>query len=279
MGLLGASVSLSAGRGFPGSRICGYSHRGSTRDKARDFGVADEIFDDIGDCVSEADMVILATPIRTFESIFIEIADDLKAGCIVTDVGSTKVLVHKWAKKCLGNDVFYVGSHPIAGSEKRGVEFARDDLLAGAKCIVTKDRWTDLKSYKTVRDFWARLGCRVEELSPAEHDRVFGHVSHLPHILAAAMVNASSPKNLTFAGKGFIDTSRVASGPSNIWTDIFMTNPGNVAAGIKKVIGELEKLEEALSSGDEKRIRKLLEKARDKRSELIEYKVKNKELI
>ena len=134
MGLLGSSVTLSAKRELARSRVVGYSHRDSTRQKARQYGVAHEIADTLEQAVAGADLVILATPIQTFEDYFKQMAPHLKDGCIVTDVGSTKTLPHQWAATHLPKGV-YVGSHPIAGSEKRGVEFARDDLLVREKIL------------------------------------------------------------------------------------------------------------------------------------------------
>ena len=224
MGLLGASVTLSIKRDLPDSRVVGYSHRAETRKKARQYGVAHEIAETLDDAVQNADMVILATPILTFEDYFADMAACLKTGAIVTDVGSTKQLPHRWAAKLLLKGVYYVGSHPIAGSEKRGVEYARDDLLTGANCIITKAAGTHAASVKILEKFWTRLGCAVKVMTPARHDQIFGHVSHLPHITAASLVNANKAQDLEFAGRGFIDTTRVASGPANVWSDILMTN-------------------------------------------------------
>jgi len=279
MGLLGASITLTTLRSLFGVKTVGYSHRPSTRRKARQLGVAEEIVDDLGICVAEADVVILATPICTFEHIFAGISDVLKTGCIVTDVGSTKVLPHRWAQKLLPKDVYYVGSHPIAGSEKRGAEFARDDLLHGARCILTRKKNTNAAALAKLRKLWLQLGCRVSVMSPGRHDRIFARVSHLPHVTATALVNASDPEQLTFAGKGFIDTSRVASGPENVWSDILITNAANTVQGIDKVIAELRKLQKAIREKDQKRVQKLLAAARAKRAVLIRHKMRRKELI
>ncbi len=279
MGLLGASITLTTLRSLFGVKTVGYSHRPSTRRKARQLGVAEEIVDDMGRCVAGADVVILATPICSFEDIFRRIADMLAKGCIVTDVGSTKVLPHRWAQKLLPKGVHYVGSHPIAGSEKRGVEFARDDLFSGTRCILTKKKNTSTTALATLRKFWSQLGCSVDVMSPAEHDRVFGWVSHLPHVTAAALINASDIKQLKFAGKGFIDTSRVASGPQNVWSDILTTNADNTVRGIEGVIKELRKLQKAIRGKDQKRIEELLAAARSKRAALIRYKMRRKELL
>ncbi|MCH7557834.1 MAG: prephenate dehydrogenase/arogenate dehydrogenase family protein [Planctomycetes bacterium] len=279
LGLLGGSISLAVLRSFTRVKVIGYTHRPSTRTKARGLAVATEIVDCLKSSVSEADLVILATPIVTFEKIFSEIADALPNGCIVTDVGSTKVLPHRWAAKKLPKSVHYVGSHPIAGSEQRGIEFARDDLFDGAMCILTTTKKTNRQAVQTLKKFWSKLGCSVKSMTPAEHDRIFANVSHLPHITAAALINANNNEELKFAGKGFIDTSRIASGPVNIWADVLLTNANNTTKGIDKIIAELVKLKKAIKKENKREIEKLLEKARTKRAALIKYKIKKKEII
>jgi len=279
LGLLGGSITLAILRSFPGVKTVGYSHRSKTRRKAKQLAVATEIVNDIKLSVSNADLVILATPISTFEKIFSAIGDALPRGCIVTDVGSTKVLPHRWAAKKLPKTVHYVGSHPVTGSEQRGVEFARDDLFDRATCILTMTKRTNNRAVQTLKKFWSELGCCVKLMAPAEHDRIFANISHLPHIVAAALINANNVKELKFAGKGFIDTSRIASGPANIWADVLLTNTNNTIRSIDKIIAELEKLKKAIKAGDKKQIENLLEAARTKRAALIKHKIKNKELI
>lgn len=279
MGLLGSSVALSAKRELARSHIVGYSHRESTRQKVRQYDIAHEIVDSLEQAVDAADMVILATPIQTFKDYFKEMAPYLKSGCIVTDVGSTKTLPHRWAAVHLPKEVWYVGSHPIAGSEKRGVEYARDDLLTNARCILTKVRGTQAEAVEILRDFWSKLGCNVEFMSPLKHDRIFGMVSHLPHITAAALVNSVSMSNIVFSGRGFIDTTRVASGPSNVWTDILMTNSETCVEAIEKLVDRLEALQDAIAAGDAKQVNKMLSQASQKRAKLIQHKIDRKELF
>ena len=278
-GLLGGSITLAVLRCFPGVATVGYTHRRSTRQKARQLAVADEIVDDIETSVSGADIVVLATPIYTFEKIFGEIADALRPGCIVTDVGSTKVLPHRWAAKQLPKTVYYLGSHPIAGSEQRGVEFARDDLFERALCILTATKKTSAPALQTLKRFWSKLGCCVKSLAPAQHDRIFANVSHLPHMTAAALLNANNAEELKFAGRGFLDSSRIAAGPANIWTDVLLANAKNSARSIDKITAELTKLKKAIKSEDKKRVEKLLQNARTKRAAMISYKLKSKEII
>jgi prephenate dehydrogenase len=279
LGLLGSSISLAVLRSFSGIRVVGYTHRASTRDKARQLAVANEVVNDLRQSVSDSELIVLATPLCTFESIFAEIADSLPDGCIVTDVGSTKVFPHRWATQKLPDGVHYVGSHPIVGSEQRGVEFARDDLFVQTVCILTTTEKTNRRAVQNLKKFWSQLGCFVKTMKPAEHDRIFANVSHLPHITAAALINANNSEDLKFAGKGFMDTSRVASGPANVWTDVLLTNQNNILRDIDKIIAELTKFKKSIKSENKRETEKLLKKARDKRTKLINYKIKNKEMI
>lgn len=279
MGLLGGSLTLTIQRSFPGIRAVGYSRRPETREKARQLHTANEICDDLAESVKNADLVILASPVATFEKLFKELAPLLPKGCIVTDVGSTKVSVHKWAEKYLPDYVYYVGSHPIAGSEQSGVEWARDDLFERSNCFLTVTDKTDMNRVDTLKVFWKGLGCFVDIIKPADHDRIFANVSHLPHIVAAALVNASSSSELRMAGKGFMDTSRIASGPPSVWVDILVTNSKNCIKGIDRVTAELNKLKEALKQTDNELVYELLELARAKREKMIEEKIDKKEIL
>ena len=279
LGLLGGSITLTVQRCFPGVKTIGYSHRPATRRKAKRLSIASEIVDDIKLSVANSDLVILATPICTFEEIFGAISEALPAGCIVTDVGSTKVLPHRWAENKLPKSVYYVGSHPIAGSEQRGLEFARDDLFEQAVCILTATKKTNRQALQTLERFWSGLGCSVKLMTPGEHDRILANVSHLPHVTAAALINANDNAALKFAGKGFIDTSRIASGPANIWADVLLTNANNTTRCIDKIIAELLKMKKAIKEQDKEQIENLLKKAKEKRAAMIEHKIKKRELI
>jgi len=279
LGLLGGSIGLTIRRCFPKAKVIGHTHRQTTRKKARKAEIVDEVCDRLEESVSNSELVILATPVCTFENIFSEIADALPKGCIVTDVGSTKVLAHKWAEKTLPGNTQYIGSHPIAGSEQRGLEFARDDLFEKAICILTTKPNTKRNDLQTLKNFWAKLGCLVKTMTPEKHDKVFADISHIPHITAASLVNANDSKTLKFAGKGFIDTSRIASGPPNIWSDIIITNAQNNVKGIDKIIKGLKNIKNAIKNNDKKQIEELLKNARRKRAVLINYKMKQRELL
>ena len=255
-GLLGGSIALAVLRAKPGVKVVGYSHRASTRRKARDLLVGIEMLDDIKQSVASADLVILATPIRTFPAVFEQIADALPQDCIVTDVGSTKVLPHRWAAEKLPSTVHYQ-----------------------AMCILTIPDGTSRPVVRRLDDFWTALGCIVKRLTPPEHDEVFANVSHLPHAMAASLINANTSEHLAFSGKGFIDTSRVASGPANIWADILVTNAQNVVEALDRTIAQMEQLKAALEKEGAEEVTALLEAAREKRRKLINLKMRRKELL
>jgi prephenate dehydrogenase len=278
LGLLGGSVALAVRQRMPGTAVIGYSHRPATRRRAKALGVVAQTAGTLRAAVAGADLVLLATPIFTFETYFQDLSGLVGPGCIITDVGSTKVLPHVWAEKRLAEPVYYVGSHPVAGSEQRGVEFARDDLFDRARCILTTTPETNRRAVRTLKSFWSALGCSVQTMSPTEHDRVFANVSHLPHVLAAGLVNASDDDEMMFAGKGFLDSTRIASGPATVWTDVLLANRENIAAGIDRVIAELSKLRAAIGTGRREQIEHLLEAARAKRATLVKYKIRKKEL-
>ncbi|MBN1795699.1 MAG: prephenate dehydrogenase [Sedimentisphaerales bacterium] len=278
-GLLGSSLALAAGASFSDIKVVAFSHRASTRKKARRLLGDAVVVDELTQSVLDSDIVILAAPIYTFEGIFKAIKSSLKKGAIVTDVGSSKVLPHKWAKKCFQKTVHYVGSHPIAGSEQRGIEFARDDLFDGADCIITSQKSTNKKAVSVLKKFWSKIGCRVIEMTPAQHDRIFAGVSHLSHITAVSLVNANNDELLKFAGKGFMDTTRVASSPANIWLDILMANSDNCVKGIDNIIDQLGKFKKAIQTGDSKKTKILLDSARNKRAKLIKDKLRKREMI
>lgn len=266
-------------RCLPEVAVVGYAHRLKTRNKAKALGHDFEVTGSLEQAVSQADLVVLASPVCTFEALLKDMAPWLPEQCIVTDVGSTKVQIHDWAAKTLPKHVVYVGSHPMAGSEQSGLEYARDDLFEHALCLVTHRKNTPQWAVNTVSSLWETLGCRVESLQPAQHDRIVARISHVPHVMAASLMNASSFEDLSYTGKGFVDTSRVASGPEEVWTDILLTNAQHVSKGIDKTIAELTKLQTAIQTGRRSRVMQLLSRAREKRVRMINEKISRKELL
>jgi prephenate dehydrogenase len=247
VGLLGGSIGLAAKRLFGPIRVSGYGHRQASLDQAVKLGAIDEGSTDVRAAVQGADLTILCTPVGTFESLLRLIAPGLDSGAIVTDVGSTKSSVVTQAEATLPAGVHFVGSHPMAGSERRGVEFSRADLFNNASCILTPTDRTDAEALRRVDQFWRDLGMRTVRLSPQDHDRQLAEVSHLPHALASALVAIQDEAALKVAGKGFWDTTRIASGDAGLWRDIFLDNRANLQSSLKKLRNEIDRLMSLLS--------------------------------
>ena len=232
------------------------------------MGAIDEVYDDPASAVRGADLVVLCTPVGAFGEMLESIGPALTQGCLVTDVGSTKASVVEAAGRLLPPSAPFVGSHPMAGSEKRGVEFARADLLDGALCIVTPDASTDPEALAAVESFWRMLGMRTTRLLPVEHDRRLADVSHLPHAVAAALVAMQEDASFELAGKGFADTTRVAAGDGGLWRDILLDNREHVLTGIERLSGQLANLATALRNNDGAGVKAWLDDAAQRRNRL-----------
>lgn len=219
------------------------------------------------DAVRDSELVILCTPVGTFPDLLRSIAPALKPGAIVTDVGSTKRSICRLAEQLLPAGVHFVGSHPMAGSEKRGVDAARADLYKGALCITTPTPKSDLSVLRRVESFWQSLGMRVTRIAPDDHDRLLADISHLPHALAAALVMLQTDQSLPLAGKGFLDTTRIAGGDGSLWRDIFIDNADNLRDSISRLKQHLTRLELMLDPAKSKELQLWLDQAANKRSQ------------
>jgi prephenate dehydrogenase len=245
--------------------VVGYGHRASTLDEAIEIGAIDEAKLSAAQAVEGADLVVLCTPVGTFESILHEIRPVLAPGVLVTDVGSTKRRIVANAESLLPAQASFVGSHPMAGSEKRGVSFAAANLFEGATCITTPTNRTDVGALEKIESFWRLLGMHVTRLSPEEHDRRLADISHLPHALAAALVTLQDEQSLPLAGKGFLDTTRVAGGNGGLWRDIFLENRDNLRDSVHRFQGHLERLMAHLEADDADAVKAWLDAAAARR--------------
>ncbi len=243
-GLLGGSIALAA-RARGGHHVAMWGRRPEVLEQVAARGVADRASMDLREIVSDAAIVVLCVPIGAMPALARQIADAVPANAIVTDVGSVKAGVCTELRAIFRERGHFVGSHPMAGSDQTGIEFARADLFEGAVSIITPDQSSDAEAVAAVEHFWQALGSRVLQVSPAEHDRLVALVSHLPHVLAAALVNAigdTNPRAFDFAGPGFRDTTRVASGPPEMWTEILRTNREPIREAIEALIEKLREI-------------------------------------
>ncbi len=273
VGLLGGSIGLAVKSAGIDCRIIGYGHRRSTLDHALELGAIDEAFESPARSVEGADWVILCTPVGLFESLLRQIAPALTGDAIITDVGSTKRSVVRAAETVLPPSAHFVGSHPMAGSEKRGVEFARTDLFRGARCILTPTAQTDPSALGSVDEFWQLLGMKTVRLAPDDHDRLVCDISHLPHVVASALIAMQSDEALPLAGMGFLDTTRVAGGEGGLWRDILCDNRDNVAASLQRLREKLDQLLGMLERDERDQLSRWLDDAAERRARLLANKL------
>ena len=268
VGLLGGSAGLALKADDPRIRIAGVGRRQRSLDAAMAAGAIDTAHFDAAEAVGQTDLVILATPVGAFELHMRAIGPVLSRGAIVTDVGSTKSGVVRAARRRLGHDRF-VGSHPMAGSEQKGVAFARADLFAGATCILTPTAKTPARVTARVERLWMRMGMRAMRLSPAAHDRAVARVSHLPHALASLLMRLPARADLDVSATGFRDATRLAGGDPEMWRDIFLTNRGQVLAALDEFDEALMQLRDLVDLGDRKGLERFFTSARARRETTI----------
>ncbi|MBL7223929.1 MAG: prephenate dehydrogenase [Candidatus Brocadiae bacterium] len=269
VGLIGGSVGLAArARGLAG-RVVGVGHRQTSLDRALERGAIDVATLDVREGVAEADLVVLATPVGLMAPLVREAADALRPDTVLTDVGSTKGRLACELGPLTAGRCHYVGSHPMAGSEKRGVDEASATLFEGALCFVTPTADSDPAVVAVLDCFWSALGARVRHATPDQHDALVAGASHLPHAVAAALVNATPPAALACISTGFRDTTRVAAGDPRLWADVCLHNRDCLLEALAAFDGQIQTLRHLLQRGDEAELVAWLRAAKSVRDESI----------
>jgi prephenate dehydrogenase len=239
VGLLGGSLALAAKERKLADHVLGIGRSEESLKQAVEMGAIDDYTTDLAAGVAEADIVVLCTPVRHITASVPTVMAHIKPGAIVTDVGSTKCTIVDVAEAAAASSKgTFVGAHPMAGSEKSGVAHARPDLFAGTNCFITPTPRTPLQTLATVAAWWRALGCRLAIARPQRHDALVALVSHLPHLVAVALVRAvesfEEDQNLLkgIIGNGFRDTTRIASGSAQVWQDICAENSKEIESAI-----------------------------------------------
>jgi prephenate dehydrogenase len=266
-GLIGGSILRARGKFFPGSklRIWGRSHANLEQVKST---LGDECFisTDPSEVAAGAEAVIFCTPVDSMEELAEKIHTSASSARWFTDAGSVKGDLVLRLEKILGPR--YLGSHPMAGSEKTGFSSASAGLFTNAVCILTPTGTTPPEVRREVGEFWQGLGCRITECDPFQHDEMVARVSHLPHLTAAALVEVVADEALNVAGPGFRDSTRIAMGDPEMWTGILMENRDAVLRSIEKLEDSLQTAAEALRHNDRQSLKNLLSHAAQKRARI-----------
>ncbi len=269
LGLMGSSLGLALKkRGVPMEvRAC--ARRTETCEAALKIGAADRVFDDPAEAVKGADMIVFCVPILTIPKLAKACLPGLSPEAILTDVGSTKAELAVLMDELLaGSDAVFVGSHPICGSEQQGIEAGDADLYEGAVTVVTPKADAVEGTVSEVSSLWKSVGSTIRVMNPEKHDEILAATSHLPHMVAATLTRCVNDG--LFCGSGFRDTTRIAEGSPDVWSDIVRTNAPALKAALKNFQEHLDELNVLIEAGDDEKLSAWFSAARKQRRELLD---------
>lgn len=271
VGLLGGSLGLAIKKRLLADEVAGYVRRAASITDCQAAGAVDSCTQDLHEAVSDADLIVLCTPLAQMLSLLKEMHPAIKRGAIITDVGSVKATVVKQLEPLVAKaGAHFIGSHPMAGAEKTGVAAARAELFENAVCVVTPTRKSNRAALKKIEEFWKSVGARVMSLAPDLHDELVSRSSHLPHVAAATLANLildpKHPKSQPLlCANGFRDTTRIASGSPEMWRDIALANRKNLAKSLDIFIRDLKEFQSALKKGNANAAEKFFTQAKKRR--------------
>ncbi len=277
VGLIGGSLGMILRRKALADRVIGIGRRLENLKTAVELGAIDRYVADPKEGIKGSDLIILATPVDTYERHLKDWAHCLEPGTIVSDVGSVKGALVERAEAAMPAGVHFVGAHPIAGKEKTGVAAGSDVLFQGARCILTPTTRTDAHALERIERLWEETGSIVLTMDPHVHDAILGAVSHLPHVAAFALMNTLADTRdhhlpsldlVRHSGGGLRDTTRIAASSPEMWRDIFLWNRDNVVSLIERYQQALDELKQLIAAGDAAGIEQAIERAKHEREQL-----------
>ena len=268
VGLIGGSLGLAARRRGVAQQVIGYGRQQASLDRALKVGAINKGVLDLREAVRPAELVVFCTPVEQIAEQVSIAAGVCTPGTILTDVGSTKAAIVHCLEGQLPRGVHFIGSHPLAGSEKRGPEHAEAELLKDRLTVLTPTADTDPVALARLAAFWESLGSRVRTMSPEEHDTALAVTSHLPHLLASALAGILPPELHDLTASGFRDTTRVAAGDPELWTGIFAQNHAAVLAALGPLCDRLQAFRTALEKNDKTALDNLLAQGKKVRDAL-----------
>lgn len=275
-GLIGGSIAMAAKKHIPGIKITAIDTNRTALGIASKKKLADKIINTSDDLkfLSSCSIVIVATPVKLIAEIVLKIIPFVSPDTVITDTGSVKSEIIKTITKKYGKKTPFIGSHPLAGTEKTGIKFAHSNILEGKKVIITPTRESPQNNLKKIREFWTKIGMKPLMVSPQEHDKALAYTSHFPHLLAYMLVNTIDEKKIEensfwqFIGPGFRDFTRIAKSDPKLWTEITMLNKKEILKASKDFKKQLRKIETLIKSSKEGNIEKLLDKSQKTRKKL-----------
>jgi prephenate dehydrogenase len=268
VGLIGGSIGMALRERGLAERVIGIGRRQTSLRTARRVGAVTNTTVELDKGVAEADLVVVCSPVGLIVDHVRRAAAASPEGTLITDAGSTKQMIVSALDNGLPRRCRFLGSHPLAGSEKSGAAHARADLFEGRVAILTPTKNTTGQDYDALEHFWSSLGSVVIQMPPDEHDRALALSSHLPHAVAAALAVTLPERYFRLSGSGFADTTRVAGGDAPLWQQIFSQNRENVLTAMDEFERQLAALRSAIQSDDSAAVEKLLTAAKKNRDAL-----------
>ena len=277
MGLIGSSLTRAIRAQMPTVALSVHDADPQVRARVRNLDLADDVTDTAGAAVIDADLVILAVPVLAMLKVAASIAADLPAGCVVSDTGSVKGSVLADLAEALPDTVAVVPAHPVAGTEKSGPDAGFASLFEGRWCILTPPLGADALAVERVREFWTRLGAKVETMTPEHHDMVLAVTSHLPHLIAYSIVGTASDLEsvtrsevIKYSAGGFRDFTRIAASDPVMWRDVFLSNKDAVLEMLQRFSEDLTALQRAIRWGDGEALETLFARTRAVRRSIVD---------
>jgi prephenate dehydrogenase len=264
-GLIGGSLALAIKKKGLAGEIIGVSRHKRSILLARKKGAIDRGSQDLG-IIKDADLVILCTPVGVIMELSPKIARIIKKDCLVTDVGSTKAAIVGRLEKIFKN---YLGSHPLAGSEKRGIANAGAGVFKDSLCILTPTGRTPKQALRKLGLFWRALGAKTKVIDPLTHDKILSFTSHLAHVVAFSLIDTVPQSFTEFSSTGLRDTTRIAASDSELWSEIFLSNAGPLIKAIDAYLKNLGRFRYALKNKDKRALSSILARAKEKRIQLV----------
>lgn len=265
VGLIGGSIGLKLLEAGLARSVVGVGRRVASLRAARRRGAISSSTTKLARGVNGAELIVVCTPVELVVEHVVEAAANAPRGALITDAGSTKRRIVTSLEKALPKGHRFVGSHPLAGSEKTGPLFARADLFDNRTVVVTPTRRSDPEAVQLIERFWSLLGSHVQQMSPQAHDQTMAAISHLPHLLASALAASTSARDRPLASTGWLDTTRIAAGDVELWRQIFTDNRDPVLDSLRQFEQWLARFRQALERDDQAQLEKLLEAGKQSR--------------
>jgi prephenate dehydrogenase len=262
VGLIGGSIGLALRQRKLAGKVVGIGRRPESLQKAVAAKAVNQATQDLAEGVRAAELIVVCTPVDTIAQHVYEAAAACPEGALLTDAGSTKASIARRLERVLPPKVGFVGSHPLAGSEKTGCEHARADLFQGRTVVVTPTLTSSKSDVRRATAFWSALGANVVKLAPAVHDAMLAVTSHVPHLVASALARSTLAKQLPLTAGGWRDCTRIAAGDAELWTQILLDNRDNVLKALDKFETMVAGLRAAIEQRDGRRLEQLLRYAK-----------------